>query len=742
MREIASPLSGPFTTFGQTPIDIYKVGAYRPELAYSFYNDYYRRGRQPVNFLDAITHTRNGNATMTDSSGNIVWAPHNLLTYSEQFDNAAWVISPLGTGSVTKSTADAAIAPDGTLTADRVIFDLAGGTTTGDIALLRQANATTGSLTHSVYLRSSDGLSSYTMQIVQPDGNALNITVTGSWQRFEVSGTSSGSVNYGVRLRGGQSPANSDYADVLMWGAHLYRSDLGGMVNNPDSGDSYVPTTSSARHLPRRGHHVYNGSEWVNEGLLHESEARTNLITYSEDFTDASWAKTRSLIALDAVGPDGQANSAATLSDDSSTGNNDVRLQVNCTVSTTTDYTFSIFAKADQLSWMALRTTDFTTPSNQYSYFDLSSGTLGTIGADHTATIEDVGNNWYRCSITFTTDASDTTGAVQIFLADADGDPNVDLDGTSSILIYGAQFEAGSTPSSYIPTTSGATATRAAETLTIPYENLTWPEPEYISGELVTNGGFDTDSDWTKGTGITITGGEAVFTAVATGQNLRQPITLPAGVYLISYDVAEYTTGGVAVFGPAYSPDIQRTAVGSYSEVAYFPGSGNLDIRARGTTTLKVDNISVREINPLALSFQMEGLVTYADDGLSEQASFIRWRVSASDYINIKLDTSSTDIGQIYFQQLASGVNDPVLSASDTYSPDILVPFNISSRHGSTFINGAVDGVALTANTTPVALPDLSTTDLSLGYNFMGTISLLRIWSDDIGDVGISEASA
>jgi hypothetical protein len=64
------------------------------------------------------------------------------------------------------------------------------------------------------------------------------------------------------------------------WGAHLYRSDLGGMVDNPDQSagfETYVPTTSAARYLPRRGHHVWNGSAWVNEGLLHESEARTNL---------------------------------------------------------------------------------------------------------------------------------------------------------------------------------------------------------------------------------------------------------------------------------------------------------------------------------------------------------------------------------------------------------------------------------------------------------------------------------
>jgi hypothetical protein len=39
-----------------------------------------------------------------------------------------------------------------------------------------------------------------------------------------------------------------------MW---AYRSDLGGMVDNPATGDSYVPTTTAARYLPRLGHHIY-----------------------------------------------------------------------------------------------------------------------------------------------------------------------------------------------------------------------------------------------------------------------------------------------------------------------------------------------------------------------------------------------------------------------------------------------------------------------------------------------------
>ena len=42
-------------------------------------------------------------------------------------------------------------------------------------------------------------------------------------------------------------------------------------------------------NVARTGHHIYNGDAWVNEGVLHESEARTNLLTYSEDFSNSFW---------------------------------------------------------------------------------------------------------------------------------------------------------------------------------------------------------------------------------------------------------------------------------------------------------------------------------------------------------------------------------------------------------------------------------------------------------------------
>ena len=113
----------------------------------------------------------------------------------------------------------------------------------------------------------------------------------------------------------------------------------------------------------------------------------------------------------------------------------------------------------------------------------------------------------------------------------------------------------------------------------------------------------------------------------------------------------------------------------------------------------------------------------------------------SANYIQANLRTQAAATGETYFIQAANSVADDVDGRFSQYSPGINVPFNIASRHGSTFINGAVDGTALTADLTPTALPDLSAADFTLGSIFMGTISKLRVWDQDITDAGIADAT-
>ena len=200
-------------------------------------------------------------------------------------------------------------------------------------------------------------------------------------------------------------------------------------------------------------------------GLLVE-EARTNQFIESEDFVGSAWYSQLVTATQDAVGPDKKANSAATITDDNSGGTGEAYvLESVSSLTTGNDYTASVFAKAGSNSWIALKVNALGISGN-LAYFDLSNGVLGSVGAGVTATMEDYGNGWYRCSTTFEA-GSDTSGSIRIQIAKNDNNKTLNLDGTNSILIFGAQLEAGSFPTSYIKTT-GSTATRSADVASIP----------------------------------------------------------------------------------------------------------------------------------------------------------------------------------------------------------------------------------------------------------------------------------
>ena len=206
------------------------------------------------------------------------------------------------------------------------------------------------------------------------------------------------------------------------------------------------------------------------KGLLVEP-ASTNLCKQSEDINTTWNTLDNGAVATDATEtPDGDTSSKyIKLVDDGSTGTGIVRIFQSITVVANTKYTASVFLKKSGLNWARLQaaSTGGSPDSNPNQYFDLDNGVLGTGSAGiQDATIEAYPNDWYRCSMTWTQGVGDTAFNFLIYVAEADNDAIVDLDGTSSIFVWGAQVEGGPIATSYIPTTT-ASVTRNKDDISL-----------------------------------------------------------------------------------------------------------------------------------------------------------------------------------------------------------------------------------------------------------------------------------
>jgi len=117
-----------------------------------------------------------------------------------------------------------------------------------------------------------------------------------------------------------------------------------------------------------------------------------------------------------------------------------------------------------------------------------------------------------------------------------------------------------------------------------------------LGAETATNGGFASDSGWTKAVGVTISGGVANFAGANTGSALYQAVAASAVGSTVIFTATVTVTSGLlqlrcyagATVGPAISTS------GTYALISFVTGAGDIGFGTATPFTGTVDNVSIK----------------------------------------------------------------------------------------------------------------------------------------------------
>jgi hypothetical protein len=115
--------------------------------------------------------------------------------------------------------------------------------------------------------------------------------------------------------------------------------------------------------------------------------------------------------------------------------------------------------------------------------------------------------------------------------------------------------------------------------------------------EIVTNGDFATDSDWSKGAGWTISGGKATHDSTTGNRYLTQGGILTAGKqYVLIFTISNYTSGVLRLYGATTQPIDITEGVATYTIhfIAATGGDVNFQSSVSGAFVGSISNVSCK----------------------------------------------------------------------------------------------------------------------------------------------------
>jgi hypothetical protein len=398
------------------------------------------------------------------------------------------------------------------------------------------------------------------------------------------------------------------------------------------------------------------------------------------------------------------------------------------------------------------------------AFFDISQGVAGSAN-NCTSEIADVGNSWYRCSITFTPTAASSAFSALIGLATTDtGTVQVYTgDGESGIFIWGAQLEVGSTATEYFPTNIGEPRFDWASTDSTGAGTIADPRVIPLRANPTSNGILieeartnrllwnrdATQTEWVK-TNITavkdqigidgVANAASSLTATDDNGTCIQTITLGAGnrtgsVYLkrltgtgliqVTLDGSTYSTVElsdtewyrIVLSGSVTNPTVGiKIAVDGdavamdYGQVEDGLFATSPILTTAATATRAVDSASMSTNNWFNAN---KGTVRISFTGINPSNSYIIWYLRSPNSgasIAVQMHRLRVDSNNSISYRYATGSEQAIILFGNlVYSA--LTPYEITTSYSPSIVNGSLNNnINLTSNSSgsvPAGITDL-----------------------------------